>query len=157
MAMGPNADIEALDFGPPEELKLAEALVLSATLGAVAAARLASRLFSGPGLRGAPELRQQLQRIVKNSKDIGNRFKTLGAATIEMYLSAPISTRPFLTLSILKAAKRSGESNSVDAWLARAFCFLTSSPRAFSFFQVVFLQLRMSHVRRPSRLRQVIS
>lgn len=49
MAMGPNADIEALDFGPPEELKLAEALVLSATLGAVAAARLASRLFSGPG------------------------------------------------------------------------------------------------------------
>ena len=49
--MGPNLDIEDLDFGPPEELQHAEALLLSATLGLVAAARLASNhLGSSQGL-----------------------------------------------------------------------------------------------------------
>ena len=110
VSLGPSADIESLDFGPSRELQHAEALVLVTVLGSVSAVRLASKLYAIPEAGEARDLRTLFQRILKNSKPIGKNSKALGAATIEVYLSTSISTRPLPALSSLTALKRSGKS-----------------------------------------------
>ena len=111
MRLGAHANIEAMAFGPPRRLQHAEAVVLVTALGPVAAARLAAKLG-------------ETQDALESFKSIGRNFKKfcqyqarLGAATIELYFSTPITIRPLPTISSLIALHRNGKPRLLLCYL----------------------------------------